>query len=576
MKITFSNDKSLIIFSPEGAQEYKKLSEFPGLLRKGPYFFSKPKSAVIYNLINRLRFKKFTLRMTQEILDISEEEFRLKEIPQDFKFFTNPLKHQEIALRYLYTNGGGGLLLEPGMGKTKVVLDFIALMNFKKSLIVCPKPLLFVWEDEVADHRPDKSIYVVKSTDWESEMDNILSSDIVVVNYNKAVLLEDKLSKLNFDFINVDEGLIKDPKTDRTKAITSLGKLIPSKCITSGSLVTKSPLDIFAPIRFLEPSLVGESFSRFKNEYAVIVKRNELPLVVGYRKVSEAKSILESTSIVMTKKEWLKNMPEKKFFDIRVGMGDEQRRVFNTLASNYIVDIGDLSVEVDNPLALASKLVQVSNGFIYVKGDDALSDLDGDESIPKKSKSKSIKNRITITFDEQPKLESLIDLVSTKLKNRRCIIWYNMTGERDILTKGLTDARYSYLIIQGGEKDVRSKVKSFNSNPNIDFLVCQAKSVNYGVTVLGTSEEELEQSEFFYPPDVDTKVYTQIFYSLNFSLEVYLQQQDRTHRIGQENICEYYRLITSNYIEGHIAETLSRNLSINQEMLVDFAKGNDL
>lgn len=547
----------------------KKALAFPGFIRNGPYFFSSAKSPILYNLITRLTAKKFSIKMSQEISDLISGKFQLKKIPESFKFFTKPLIHQEIALRYLYTTGGGGLLLEPGMGKTKVILDFIALMDFKKTIIVCPKPLLFVWEDEVDVHRRDKSIYVIRTTDWALEVEKAKAADIVVVNYNKAVIFEEHLIDLNADFINIDEGLIKDPKSDRTKSLTRLRTKIPSRTITSGTLVTKSPLDIYAPIRFLEPSLVGESFTRFRDEYAVTVKKNNLPMVVGYRRVTEAKSILESTSIVMTKKEWLKDMPEKKFIDVRVHMGDVQRELFNNLASNYIVTVGDLTVEVDNPLALASKLIQISNGFIYMKNDDAIVDLDGDEVLTKKKNSKA--KRTTITFDEQPKLDALLDLASGKLAGRRCIIWYNMAAEQDIITKGLEKAGYTYSIIQGGEKDVRSKVKDFNNNPNIRFLVCQAKSVNYGVTVLGTTESKVEESEFTAPPGIDLHVNTQIFYSLNFSLEVYLQQQDRTHRIGQTSICEYYRLISSSYIDGHVAETLSRNLTVNQEMLVDFA-----
>jgi SNF2 family DNA or RNA helicase len=565
MKITFTDNKTTVVFTPESQAEMKKALAFPGFLRKGPYFFSPAKPVVLHNLISRLMFKKFALKIDPEISALVKADFKLKPIPESFKFFTTPLVHQEIALRYLYTIGGGGLLLEPGMGKTKVILDFIALMEFKKSVIVCPRPLLFVWQEELKVHRPDKTIYIVKTTDWESEVAGILSHDIVVINYNKAVIFEEQLKKVKVDFIGVDEGLIKDPKSNRTKSILRLRKGIPYGSIMSGTLVTKAPSDICSPIRFLEPALIGESYTRFKDEYAVKVKVGERDLIVGYRRVAEVRSILESASIVMTKKEWLKGLPEKNFFDVRVPMGEQQREVFNMLAANYMATIGDLTVEVDNPLALASKLVQISNGFIYIKNDDSLEELNG-EKAPKKRQPK----RVTVTFDEQPKMDALINLASGKLKGRRCIIWYNMAGERDIITKGLDSAGYNYLIIQGGEKDVGAKVREFNTNPNISFLLCQAKAVNYGVTILGSSEDELEEMEIDIPPGIDTKVFTQIFYSLNFSLEVYLQQQDRVHRIGQKNDCEYYRLISSSYIDNHIVDTLDSKLTVNQEMLIDF------
>ena len=61
------------------------------------------------------------------------------------------------------------------------------------------------------------------------------------------------------------------------------------------------------------------SFSNFRNEYSVQVKPKgkEYNVIVGFRKVPEIRSILESTSIVMTKKEWLK-LPPKIFEDVIV------------------------------------------------------------------------------------------------------------------------------------------------------------------------------------------------------------------------------------------------------------------
>ena len=102
--------------------------------------------------------------------------------------------------------------------------------------------------------------------------------------------------------------------------------------------------------------------------------------------------------------------------------------------------------------------------------------------------------------------------------------------------------------------------------------MCQAKSVNYGITVLGTNEEKLETSDYEVAPGITPEVFTEIFYSLNFSLEVYLQQQDRIHRLGQEHECEYYRLITDSPIEKRIVGAIEDKLELKYEMLVDVAK----
>ena len=70
----------------------------------------------------------------------------------------------------------------------------------------------------------------------------------------------------------------------------------------------------------------------------------------------------------------------------------------------------------------------------------------------------------------------------------------------------------------------------------------------------------------------DSKVSDQIFYSVNFSLEVFLQQQDRIHRIGQTRRCRYWMLLTNSKIERTIASRLEEKLICNKEILVDIKR----
>lgn len=565
MKITYSPDKKNILFAYETPIEAKQLINFPGLIRQGPYFFSPNKKHVVYNLYQRLRIKNLKIQIDGHLFKEISEDFKLRVLPTTFRYMSNPKDFQDIALRFMYTVGNAGLLLEPGMGKTKVILDFIALMNFKLSVIVCPMPLLFVWEDERNTHRPDKSIYLIKTTDVEKELAACKGHDIIVINYSKAVIMEAMLESMKPDFLALDEALIKDPTTDRTKSLTKLSWTVPNKAIMSGTLVNNTPMDVFAPVRFLEPALTGKSFEKFRQEYCVVVKKNNIPLVVGFRRIPEIRSILEATSIVMTKDKWLK-LPKKTFIEKRVLVSDEQKQIYQKLTSNYIIEFKGKTIEIDNPLTLATKLIQIANGFLYYSSDPSPVELDGENPkavrVPKE----------TLYFDDQPKARALVSLLQVELINRKVMVWYNMSAERAIIEQHLEAAGITYITIAGGTKDIGDRIKKFNKTPSITVLLCQAKAVNYGITVLGMTLEELEESDIVLPPNINTGVFTQIFYSLNFSLEVYLQQQDRIHRLGQENECEYYKLISNTPIELHIVKRIDEKQTIRAEMLVDFIK----
>lgn len=108
-------------------------------------------------------------------------------------------------------------------------------------------------------------------------------------------------------------------------------------------MINNSPLDMFAPVRYLEPSLVGQTYTPFKAEYAVESGGRKKPdgtkgptFIVGYRGVEEMRDTLESR-IVMTKDEWL-TLPEKTFTVLRCITSEEQKRVFSDLQSNYVAD----------------------------------------------------------------------------------------------------------------------------------------------------------------------------------------------------------------------------------------------
>jgi SNF2 family DNA or RNA helicase len=578
-----------LIAEPEGSKEFISLTSFPGLSREGPVFFSSNKANLVHSLYSRL-YRKFgkTLKYSQEVKDIVEGDLEIPKLPAEFKYHTKPEPHQELALRFIHCFKNVGLLLEPGMGKTKVVLDYIFLENFYTSLIICPKPLRFVWQDEVEKHRPELYVYVVKTTDIKVEFKKIerLKKEgkrlIVVVNYDKAVILEKNLLSINWEFIGLDEGLIKDPTSERTRSITKYAFKIPSssRCVMSGTLINNSPLDVFGPVRFLEPSIIGPSFKAFKDTYAIQKKIDKADpakgsMIVGFRKVEEIRDILKSVSIVMRKEEWLK-LPPKTFHDVYVQLSDVQRENYLSLCKNHYVELpnGD-SLEVDNTLTSLIKQSQISNGFVYIRDSltDSIDDLFCEKNKGGKKKEKIKGERRTFFYPEQPKIIALDKLIRENLAGERSIIWFNFEAEAKLIEDFLLKEGYTFLSIKGKEKNIGGKVRAFNKDSTIRFLLCQAKTINYGVTVIGEGKEEEKEEEDEIEnevmPEFNNNIFNQIFYSINFSLEVYLQQQDRTHRIGQRFECHYWRLIANTFIERKTIDLINSKMECNKTILVD-------
>lgn len=632
MQLTFTPDRKNVLFVPETTAEETILTAFPALYKIRGERFAPAFPSILQNIVERLKKKLRTPITTKEkdIVDLLKADRPLLRIPEAFQYYTDPLEHQELALRFLYSRGGGGLLLDPGLGKTKVVLDYIALMRFTKSLIVCPVALRDVWVDEVATHRPDLKIHVLESTNWDgllisakqrvkkwqahidkspegsdgwkkgranlrtaereiekipalrkADLERAAAADIIVINYNKAAINQDLAShsiatgvdflikNFKFDFVALDEALIKTHNSARTKDLLRLSSVVPYRVIMSGTLINNTALDAFAPIRFLQPALTGMAYGKFDQYYGIKIKPRgknfEVTIGVSKPNMEEIRGILESCSIVMRKEDWLK-LPDKHFHEIRFELTPLQKTMYSGLVSNYVYQLpsGEM-VQVENGLSLLSKVQQIANGFLYYKevNDDPLDVLFGGE--------KTESPRQTYFFEEQPKLDVLGELMDTQIKDRKFILWYNCSAEHELIVQYLNARGVSHVSVRGGTKDTGAIVKAFNTDPSITVMICQSRAVNYGITVLGRDPETLEGMDQLMP-EFTTRVFTHVFYSLNYSLEMFLQQQDRSHRIGQTRDVDYFILLGNCEAEEQVYEAMKTKRLIRESVLVDFSR----
>lgn len=562
-------------FVPENMGEISALKQLPAFLDKHQPSndfskFSSNKFPVVRNILNRLPKEMLKNVDTKWITGTK----KLQEIPDSFTFHTTPLKHQHIAVRYLVTNLGGGLLLDPGLGKTKTVCDFIHYMKFRRVLVVCPKPLLFVWEDEFATHRPEIKPSIFETTDWITHANT--NTSCWVMNYKKVCMLLDKLMDIPFDAIFIDEGLVKNPDSDQTRAITLLSKRIAVKCIMSGTLINNSEIDLYAPVNILEPSLVGGSYYKFRDTYFNTMcpsrdpTKKHLRKVVGAKDPEMMRNILRAASLIMRKEDWL-DLPPKTFKRCVVEMPRETSKYYYELMSNYVTQVGDITATVDNVLSLQCKLTQISSGFLYDSDVEGLEDLFIKAPTKKKGKRK---DRKTHFFNDQPKVAELLRILNYEIPLERTIVWYCMDAERHLIEQAFKQQGITHLTIAGGDRNIRGKVKQFNSDKSVRVLLCQAKTLNYGVTVLGkghSTEEEDDEADENSLSGISFAqlVCTQIFYSLTNSLEVYMQQQDRIHRIGQTLPCSYYLILTNSPVEMGLIDRLDDKIEIREFMLED-------
>ena len=192
----------------------------------------------------------------------------------NYRFKTKPYAHQLKALEMSWNKEVFAYFMEMGTGKSKVLLDNIAMLYDKGkingALIVAPKGVYKNWlESEIPEHLVkhiqkkavlwqaliNKKQQSKLDTLFKSEVDlHILIMNVEAFSTKKGLDFAAKFLSCHDALVAIDESTtIKNPSAQRTKNILRLSKLSKYRRILTGSPVTKSPLDLYTQCFFLDP-----------------------------------------------------------------------------------------------------------------------------------------------------------------------------------------------------------------------------------------------------------------------------------------------------------------------------------
>ena len=181
----------------------------------------------------------------------------------EYKFKTEPYAHQLKALGASHNRENYALFMEMGTGKSKVLVDNIAMLYDKgkinAALIIAPKGVYRNWfsqeiPNHLARHIDHKTVLWTATTSKAKDKEyqqlfkvdydlHILIMNVEAFSTKKGLEFAVKFLNCHKTMMAVDESTtIKTPTAKRTKAICNLGKLAKYRRILTGSPVTKLSL----------------------------------------------------------------------------------------------------------------------------------------------------------------------------------------------------------------------------------------------------------------------------------------------------------------------------------------------
>ena len=468
----------------------------------------------------------------------------------DYKFKTKPYGHQITALEKSWHKDEYAYFMEMGTGKSKVLVDNIAMLYDKGSingaLIIAPKGVYRNWfSQEIPNHLPshidhktvlwtaltsktkDKEYQQLFKVDYDL---HILIMNVEAFSTKKGLEFATRFLRCHNTLMAVDESTtIKTPTAKRTKSILVLGKYAKYRRILTGSPVTKSPLDLYTQCGFLNEHLLGfTSYYTFRNRYATMLDRNfggrRVQIVGGYKRLEELSTLLKPFSYRVLKEDCL-DLPEKTYIEREVELTDEQKQTYSTMKSAALAQLKGKMATAPHVLTQLMRLHQITCG--HLKNDD--------ESITE------IKNN---------RINSLMELLEET--EGKVIIWANYVYDIKRIVAALTKKYGEESAVQyygAIQAEKRQKYIETFQDPDSDarFFVGNPQTGGYGITL--------------------TAANTVVYYSNGYDLEKRLQSEDRAHRIGQKKAVTYVDLIAPKTVDEKIRKALRKKINIATEIM---------
>ena len=429
--------------------------------------------------------------------------------------------YQQEAVERVKDLKYAALFHEQGLGKTKIALD-LALHWLKEDivdsvLIIAKKGLIKNWEKETKTHT-QVDFSIIGGNKLKNGFSYNRPYRIYIAHYEA---IHSNRKKLNLFLQTRRVGTIldeahhmKNPNGRVATALFGLSSKFTRRVIMTGTPVANRPYDIWSPVFFLDQGQsLGDDFDDFKKKYDLPKDVINQPDYQYERQLEEIFKKIKSFTVRETKKSAGIELPEKHISNHLVKMKDKQATLYDKFKNEIYVDVfkdGKIKQEdVSNILTQMLRLVQTASNPLMI-----------DES-----------------YDDTPcKLTALESILADMPNQEKAIIWTNFIKNADWLTSHFKE--WGALKIHG-KLDMESRnrsVERFLNDSDKRLLIATPGAAKEGLTLTVANHA--------------------IFFDRNFSLNDWLQAQDRIHRISQTQPCQVIHLIAENSIDEWIDRLL--------------------
>ncbi len=411
-------------------------------------------------------------------------------------------------LRRLAEWGVGGILADDmGLGKT---IQTLAVMLDRAqegpALVIAPTSVGFNWMREIDKFAPQLSSSLYRETDRSDFLDNVGPNQIVVCSYGLALRDSEKLAKVDWATLVLDEAqAIKNSRSKTSIAIST----IPSKWTVAltGTPVENHLGELWSLFHVVSPGVLG-GWDQFRNRFAgPIEKENDNDRRTALR------TRLTPFILRRTKAEVLKDLPARTEMNLVVELSPAERAIYEKVRmsaigeADSIAKLNDIQDQRFRILALLTRLRQIACHPRMVHD----------------------------TWTEgSAKLTQLSEtLLQLREEGHRVLVFSQFVKHLSLIREMMDAEKLTYQYLDGSTPAAsrQQEVDKFQNGEATAFLI----SLKAGGTGLNlTAADYVIHMDPWWNPAVED------------------QATDRAHRIGQDKPVMVYRIVAKDTIEEEI------------------------
>ncbi len=453
-------------------------------------------------------------------------------------------------LAYLSANRFGGVLADDmGLGKTLQTLTWIAWLRAEEELdgasdskaadksvrapvlVVCPKSVQDNWRSEALRFCPGLRV-TVWSRDDAGEAGLNGDADLLVIHYQQLRQHEEKLSQVSWLAVVLDEAqAIKNPTSQSARSASALQSR--HRVALSGTPIENRLLDLWSIMGFAMPGVLGS-----RNHFAKHFDAKADPFA-RKRLAARVRPFL----LRRTKKEVARDLPDRIEEDLSCELEGPQQKLYQAELKRARASL--LKVQTSKQLDKARfhiltsllRLRQICcHPALVLSSEDAAKAEEAAASVNKPKRGKGRASAKEVEENDSTgsaKLDALLELLEPIMEEGgKVLVFSQFVQMLELIRAELVARNWPHYVLTGQTDDRGQLVEQFQSAEGAAVFLISLKAGGSGLNLTAASYVVLVDP--WWNPAVEA------------------QAIDRTHRIGQKQKVNAYRLIVKDSIEEKI------------------------